>query len=75
MANDKIRELLYELEFPYTPKNAIIIQQAVGETILAILATDLRDMIYTTHDSGFAAGITSRIVDSVRKHWNFDATN
>ena len=75
MANDKIRELLYELEFPYTPKNAIIIEQAVGETILAILATDTRPLVYTTFDKGLANAVISRVVDSVRKHWNFDATN
>lgn len=70
--NNKVKELLYELEFPYTPKNAIIIEQAVGETILAILAADTRDLIYTTHDKNFVAGVISRVVDSVRSHWKFD---
>lgn len=72
MANEKIRELLYELEFPYTPKNAIIIQQAVGETILAILATDLRDCTYTTFDRDRNDNVVGRIIRNVRKHWNFE---
>ena len=71
----KTQRIIYECGLPYTPENILLVQQVVGETILAVLAADVRDMVYTTHDRGFAPGITSRTVDSIRKHWNFDATN
>lgn len=46
-------------------------QQIVGETVLAILATDLKDVIYTTYDQDRVHGIVARVVDSVRNHWDF----
>lgn len=45
-------------------------QQIVGETVLAILATDCRDFVYTTYDRDRMAGIISRVVDTVRNHWS-----
>lgn len=71
----KTRQILHELGLPYTTENALLVQQVVGETIIAVLAADTRDLVFTTHDKNFAAGVISRAVDSVRKHWNFDATN
>ena len=75
MTSNRTRELLHELGVPYNIENALIVEQVVGETILAILAADTRDLVYTTYDRGFVAGVISRTVDSVRKHWNFDAAN
>ena len=46
-------------------------KQIVGETVLTILATDTRDLVYTTHDKGLRDGVVSKIVDSVRNHWSF----
>lgn len=46
-------------------------KQIVGETILAILAADTRDVVYTTHDKAISDGVVSRVVDSVRNHWSF----
>lgn len=48
-----------------------IAQRVVGETILAILATDHRHAMFTTFDKAAIEGATQRIVDSVTKHWNF----
>ena len=46
-------------------------QQIVGETIVAILATDTRSVIYTTYDKDQVQGIISLVVDQVRNHWEF----
>lgn len=46
-------------------------QQVVGETITAILATDLRSMVHTSFDKQLADSITSKVIDSVRNHWSF----
>ena len=47
-----------------------LIRQTVGETLLAILATDTRDLVYTTFDKGMADSIIGRVVDQVRNHWS-----
>lgn len=44
-------------------------QQVVGETILAILSTDTRSLVYTTFDKGLVDSTISRVVDQVREHW------
>lgn len=46
-------------------------QQIVGETIAAILCTDTRDFTFTTYDKAVVDGIISKVVDTVRNHWNF----
>lgn len=46
-------------------------QQIVGETVLAILATDCRDFTYTTFDRDRVQGTIERVVDQVRNHWGF----
>jgi hypothetical protein len=56
---------------PFTTENALLVQQVVGETILAILATDLRDKTYTTYDKDRMDYAVGRIISDVRKHWNF----
>ena len=48
-----------------------LLQQVVGETILAILATDTRDITYTTYDRDQVAGVVQRVVTQVQNHWNF----
>jgi len=47
--------------------------QLVGEVVLAILATDTRQLVYTTYDRDMVGGIISKVVDSVRNH--FKETN
>jgi hypothetical protein len=47
----------------------LLIKQVVGECVLAILATDTRDIVYTTYDRDQVAGIISRVVDQVRNHF------
>ena len=54
-----------------TPEQLEVAKQVVGETVLAILATDTRDIIYTTYDRDQVHGIISLVVDQVRNHWNF----
>jgi hypothetical protein len=46
-------------------------KQIVGETILAIMAADIRASIYTTYDKQLADGVIHRVLDSVKKHWDF----
>jgi hypothetical protein len=46
-------------------------QQVVGETIVAILATDHRDQSYTQFDLDRINTATAKIIDTVRNHWNF----
>jgi hypothetical protein len=43
--------------------------QLIGEVVLAILATDTRQIVYTTYDRDQVAGIISKVVDSVRDHF------
>ena len=45
-------------------------KQIIGETVLAILATDTRDLVYTTYDRDQVSGIIGRVVDQVRNHWS-----
>jgi len=49
--------------------NKNLVNQVVGETILAILATDTRPVVYTTYDRDQVSGIISRVVDQVRDHF------
>lgn len=83
MVNEKAKEILRECsteELKYhstglthtrTVDYDEFAKQIVGETILAILAADCRDMTKTTYDKGFVDGVISRVVDSVRNHWEF----
>jgi len=43
--------------------------ELIGETILAVLATDTRDIVYTTYDRDRVDAVISRVVDSVRNHF------
>ena len=46
-------------------------QQIVGETILAVLAADLRDIVVTNYDSDMARAVVNKILDNIRNHWSF----
>lgn len=46
-------------------------KQIVGETILAVLATDHTQAVYTTFDQQLMDGAVARVVDQIRNHWNF----
>lgn len=67
MYSDKAQELIAQSQNPQE-----LAQQIVGETVLAILATDTRDVIYTTYDQDQVRGIINRVVDQVRNHWRFE---
>lgn len=82
MVNERIKELAKQAQKVvgytdggYTEIKALdqekFGQGIVGETILAILATDCRDLTVTTYDKQFVDGVISRVVDSVRDHWEF----
>jgi hypothetical protein len=47
----------------------LLIKQVVGECVLAILATDTRDIVYTTFDRGLVEGTIQRVVDQVKNHF------
>jgi len=46
-------------------------QKIVGETILVVLATDLREYIATSYDLDMAQAITAKITNNIREYWNF----
>jgi hypothetical protein len=46
-------------------------QQIVGETVLAVLAADLRDIVVTTYDVDMANAVVNKILDNIRNHWSF----
>lgn len=46
-----------------------LVKQVVGECVLAILATDTRDIVYTTWDRDQVAGVIARVVENVRNHF------
>lgn len=46
-------------------------KQIVGETILAVLATNHTQAVYTTFDQQLMDGAVARVVDQIRNHWNF----
>jgi hypothetical protein len=46
-------------------------EQVVGQTILEILATDHRCAVFTTFDKAAVDGATQRIVNNIRKYWDF----
>lgn len=73
--NTKIQEMIeaatVEHQFQTRVDYELLVKQTVGETILAILATDTRSLVYTTFDKGMVDGTVQRVVDQVRKHWNF----
>lgn len=53
--------------------NQIFADKIIGETITAVLATDTRDIVYTTYDKDQVDATISRVVDQVRNH--FKETN
>lgn len=71
----KAQEIIHEAGMPYTVETHNLVQQVVGETILAILATDNRNLMYTTFDRDLVNTVVAQVVDQVRKHWNFSEIN
>lgn len=73
--NTKVQQMIdasmVEHQFQMRVDYETLVKQTVGETILAILATDHRHAMFTTFDRAAIDGATARIVDSVTKHWNF----
>lgn len=53
--------------------NKIFADKIIGETITAVLATDTRDIVYTTYDKDQVDATIFRVVDQVRNH--FKETN
>jgi hypothetical protein len=45
-------------------------QQIVGETVAAILCTDCRSLVYTTHDRAVVDSVIGKVIDQVRDHWS-----
>ena len=77
MINEKAKTILRDCSKEELKHTRIVdydkfAKEIVGETILAILAADCRDLTKTTYDKGFVDGVTSRIVESVRNHWRFE---
>lgn len=66
--SDTLNKLLRECG-NYSPES--LAREIIGETILAIMATDHRHAVFTTFDKSAMDGATQRIVDNVRKHWDF----
>lgn len=48
-----------------------LLQQTVGETILAILAAKTKHLRVTTYDDDLVEATTLTIINDVRNHWNF----
>ena len=83
MVNERVKEILRdcskesltEVQQGFVHKRDVdydyFAKQIVGETIFAIMATDIRDNIYTTYDKQLADGIMHRVVAQVKNHWNF----
>lgn len=69
--NARLEQVKNELQACGTYTPAALAQAIVGETILAILATDHRHAMFTTFDKAAIDGTTQRIVDAVTKHWDF----
>lgn len=67
----RAQEIIHEARMPYTVETHNLVQQAVGETVLAILATDTRDLVCTSFDRSLVDGVISRVIDQVRNHWKF----
>ena len=71
----KAQQIVHEAGMSYTVETHNLVQQVVGETILAILATDNRNLMYTTFDRDLVNTVVAQVVDQVRKHWNFSEIN
>ena len=67
-----LEKLMNECDFVGIKSPEVFAKQIVGETILAILATDHRHAIFTTFDKAAIDGATARIIEQIRKHWSFE---
>jgi hypothetical protein len=45
--------------------------QTVGETVLAVLAANIKDLQATTYDHQLTEAARTKIVDNIRNHWKF----
>jgi hypothetical protein len=48
-----------------------LMQQTVGETVLAVLAANIKDLQATTYDYQQTETARTKIVDAIRNHWKF----
>jgi hypothetical protein len=71
MTNPRVQLIIDDCNMAGIKSPEAFAQQIVGETVTAILATDTRDIVHTTFDKQLVDGAISRVVDSVRNHWNF----
>lgn len=83
LPNERVKQVLKDISkerlefFPagYIHKRDVnydqFAQNVVGETILAVLATDLREHILTSYDADMAQAVTNKIINNIRNHWSF----
>jgi len=69
--NPQVLKIIDECNFVGIKSLDYFAQQIVGQTILEILATDHRHAMFTTFDKAAVDGATQRIIDSVKKYWDF----
>jgi hypothetical protein len=69
--NPQVLKIIDECNFIGTKSLDKFAEQVVGQTILEILATDHRHAIFTTFDRAAVDGATGRIVEAVKKYWDF----
>jgi hypothetical protein len=69
--NQRVQQIVSELEACGNYTQEAFAQQLVGETITAILCTDTRSMMFTTYDKAVVDGIIGKVIDQVRNHWSF----
>lgn len=69
--NPQVLKIIEQMQIDGIKSLDYFAQQVVGQTILEILATDHRHAMFTTFDKAAVDGTTQRIVDSVKKYWDF----
>jgi hypothetical protein len=69
--NPQVQKIIDECNFVGIKSLDEFAKQVVGQTILEILATDHRHAIFTTFDKAAVDGATQRIVEAVKKYWDF----
>ena len=69
--NPQVQKIIDECNFVGIKSLDKFAEQVVGQTILEIQATDHRHAIFTTFDKAAVDGATQRIVNNIRKYWDF----
>lgn len=66
--NEKLKELAVEakIQMVSEPRLDNFAELIIAACISAIEEGDFRDMIYTTHDRGYAQGIKERCIKSIK---------